>query len=244
MFKIDINADVGEGSKNESMLFPYISSCNIACGGHAGNRRSMKSTVLLAIKNKIKIGAHPSFPDKENFGRKEYNLSKINLKISITNQILSLIKICDFFGEKINHIKPHGSLYNMSFYDLEIANIIIDVITELKYPVKIYAQPMSILSIEAVKKNITVSNEAFIDRHYNSDNSLVDRNNPNSLITNSFEINQRVLKLVLSKQIIAMNGDVLTLNPQTLCIHSDTPNSFQIIKLLSKCLLENNIKVG
>ena len=123
---IDINADVGEGIGNECELFPMISSCNIACGGHAGDKQSMLTTVRLAKKNNIKIGAHPSFPDKINFGRKILTIDRKSLFKSLKNQIESLQNILNQENIKLNHIKDHGALYNLAANDRKTAKIIID----------------------------------------------------------------------------------------------------------------------
>ena len=195
--KIDINADVGEGIGNEDQLFPLISSCNIACGGHAGNLETMLSVVRLAKKNNLKIGAHPSFPDRKNFGRKIMNISKDKLVKSLKNQIQALRTILIQENVDLNHIKPHGALYNFASNDKETARIIIDLTKEIN--TKLYAPYSSLISKMAREEGVKICNELFIDRNYNSNLTLVSRDNPNALIENSNEMFKHVYNIINNK---------------------------------------------
>ena len=129
---LNINCDLGEGLNNENIIMPLIGSCNIACGGHAGDNGSMIECVEISIKNKVKIGAHPSYPDKINFGRKKIDISPSELSYSIILQIESLETIADSYGLELNHIKAHGALYNQMIFDAELSNFYLDTIREFK----------------------------------------------------------------------------------------------------------------
>jgi len=236
--KIDINADVGEGIGNEDQLFPLISSCNIACGGHAGNLETMLSVVRLAKKNNLKIGAHPSFPDRKNFGRKTMNISKDKLVKSLKNQIQALRTILIQENVDLNHIKPHGALYNFASNDKETARIIIDLTKEIN--TKLYAPYSSLISKMAREEGVKICNELFIDRNYNSNLTLVSRDNPNALIENSNEMFKHVYNIINNK-IISVDKKEISVEFDTLCIHGDNPNAIELLEELHLKL--NNIEI-
>ena len=156
---IDINVDVGEGINNETQLFPYISSCNIACGGHAGDTETMRSVVKLAKQYHVKIGAHPSFPDKEGFGRKTMDISCAALYTSIKAQIDDLISVLREEHMRLNHIKPHGALYNLAAIDAKCASVIIEVMKSILLPVKLYVPYNSVIEKMAIENNIPINYE-------------------------------------------------------------------------------------
>ena len=236
--KIDINADVGEGIGNEDQLFPLISSCNIACGGHSGDLETMLSIVRLAKKNNLKIGAHPSFPDKKNFGRKIMNISKDILIKSLKNQIQSLRSILIQENVELNHIKAHGALYNFASNDKETARIIIDLTKEIN--TKLYAPYSSLISKMAREEGVKICNELFIDRNYNSNLTLVSRDNPNALIENSNEMFKHVYNIINNK-IISVDKKAISVEFDTLCIHGDNPNAIELLEELHLKL--NNIEI-
>jgi UPF0271 protein len=238
---IDINADVGEGLGNESELFPMISSCNIACGGHAGDQQSMLSTVRLAKKNNIKIGAHPSFPDKINFGRKILKIDKESLFKSLKNQIESLQNILIQENIKLNHIKPHGALYNLAANDRKTAKIIIDLVKEIN--VKLYVPYNSLIAEIANKQGIDICNELFIDRNYNSDLTLVSRDHPNAMIKDSESIFQHVNGIINDKTITTIDRKKIAVEFDTLCIHGDSKNVIKLTKDLHIKLNNIGIKI-
>jgi UPF0271 protein len=238
---IDINADVGEGLGNESELFPMISSCNIACGGHAGNHQSMLSIVRLAKKNNIKIGAHPSFPDKINFGRKILKIDKESLFKSLKNQIESLQNILIQENIKLNHIKPHGALYNLAANDRKTAKIIIDLVKEIN--VKLYVPYNSLIAEIANKQGIDICNELFIDRNYNSDLTLVSRDHPNAMIKDSESIFQHVNGIINDKTITTIDLKKIAVEFDTLCIHGDSKNVIKLTKDLHIKLNNIGIKI-
>ena len=149
---IDINCDVGEGIENEHLLMPHISSCNIACGGHFGDEISIDKTIQLAIKNNVLIGAHPSFPDKENFGRKVMNLSKEQLQKSIENQLELFQNRLNFVGQKLHHIKPHGALYNLIAVDKNVAKTFLKAIEKYRKEAFLYVPYNSIIEKLAIEK--------------------------------------------------------------------------------------------
>ena len=239
--KLDINADVGEGIENENELFPFISSCNIACGGHTGNYKTMLSTVRLAKQYNVKIGAHPSFEDRENFGRKILKVDKKELLCSLINQVESLKNILKNEKIKLNHIKAHGALYNLSAYDKDSAKIIIELAK--KIDTKLYVPYSSLISKIAKEQGVETCNELFVDRNYNSDLTLVSRENSNALINDSKTMFEHVKKIINDQIITSINNKNMSVEFDTLCIHGDSPNAIELIKELHFKLKNIGIKI-
>ena len=234
MVKIDLNADVGEGLNNEALLMPYLNSCNIACGGHAGNREITKQVVTLANHYKVKIGAHPSFPDLENFGRVEMDIAAADLFSSIKSQIRSLNSVLRETRTPLHHIKPHGALYNLAAKDKRYAIIIIEAIKGISTPLKLYAPYGSVIGKLANAENIEVKYEAFADRNYNNDLTLVSRSRPSATINNKEEVWNHVQRILLKGKVKTIDGKLKKIEADTLCVHGDNPMANEILKYLSE----------
>lgn len=237
---MDINCDLGEGIGSDEQIMPFIGSCNIACGVHAGNRELMKKTVQLAIKNNVKIGAHPSFNDRENFGRKEMFLPKDILKSQIVNQIASLNEIVKEQGSKLHHVKPHGALYNMAAKNTEVAMAVIESIQFFNEDLILYVPYGSLIAYKAKKFNIPFYNEVFADRNYNDDLTLVSRDHAEAVIEDSNNIRDRIAELIKNETIISITGKIKTMQADTVCVHGDNPNVKQIVKDLTGIVTNYN----
>ncbi|MCL6217786.1 5-oxoprolinase subunit PxpA [Zunongwangia pacifica] len=242
MKEIDINCDLGEGGDYDHLLMPLISSCNIACGGHAGDLRTMENTINLAIKNNTNIGAHPSYPDKENFGRRSMEVSSEALKRSIRDQLLSLQNIAIEKGTKLHHVKPHGALYNDAAKDEKIAQIIVESLLEIEDDFSLFVPINSVIS-EVAKGKINIIFEAFADRNYEADYSLVSRAEPHAVIEEKEAVFKHVLSMFQEQKIIAKSGQYLPCDANTFCLHSDTKNSVEILRFLHQRFSEENIKI-
>lgn len=240
---IDINVDVGEGFGNESQYMSYISSCNIACGGHSGNLETMGFVAALAKKHHVKIGAHPSFPDKKNFGRKIVEMSPESLYTSIKSQIYSLIDVLNEHQVVLHHIKPHGALYNLAAIDNATAQVIINVIQQLDFSVKLYVPYRSVIAQLALKNNIPIVYEAFADRNYNADLTLVSRESHNALISNVDEAFEHIRSMVISQKVKTTDGDYVDIKAETFCVHGDHPNAVNLIIDLVNRLKKSNTKM-
>lgn len=243
MVEIHINCDLGEGGENDTKLMPLISACNIACGGHAGTVETMQQTVDLAMEHKVEIGAHPSYPDKENFGRVSLKIAPEELKRSLVAQILSLKQITEAEGARLHHVKPHGALYNDAQKDENVAGIIVDALDEFDQVLPIYAPENSVIA-EKAKGRREVIFEAFADRNYEPDHSLVSRQKSNALITQKEEVYKHLLQMVSERKIICINGEQIECHASTFCLHSDTPNSVEILKYLHDQLRLKNFKIA
>ncbi|MEM6515249.1 MAG: 5-oxoprolinase subunit PxpA [Bacteroidota bacterium] len=241
---IDINVDLGEGYNNESQLMPYLSSCNIACGGHAGDEKTMLEVVRLAKQHGIKIGAHPSFPDKKNFGRMPMIIGAEQLTRSLVNQVETFLSIASEENIRVNHIKPHGALYNLAAKELKTATIIIEVIRHFDLKLKLYAPYKSVVANEAIAHGIEVVYEAFADRNYNNDLSLVSRTKPNAVINNPESVLRHLKSMAEHHQVLTINGVGKELKADTFCIHGDNKNAETILKFLSQKLGAENIEIA
>ena len=204
---LNINCDLGEGLNNEHIIMPLIDSCNIACGGHAGDNGSMIECVEISIKNNVKIGAHPSYPDKINFGRKKIDISPSQLSYSIISQIESLETIADSYGLELNHIKAHGALYNQMIIDTELSNFYLNTIKDFKNKCSLYIPYKSEIEKIALKKGFSIIYEVFGDRNYNDDLSLVSRNNENALITDPESVVNHIKTIKETETVKTINGN-------------------------------------
>lgn len=231
-----INCDLGEGLPNDALLMPFLGSCNIACGGHAGDEKTISETVILAKKHGVKAGAHPSFPDKENFGRKIIDMPEAELEQCLIDQIRLFQSIAGKHGLQMHHIKPHGALYNLAARDPKTAELITSVIVEHFRETWLYCPPFSEMEKSARSRGIKVAREIFADRNYNADYSLVERSNPKATIHDGGEAAAHVREMVFNHRIKTLNGDYLPIEAETICIHGDNPNALEVLKSIHKIL--------
>ncbi len=238
---IDINCDLGEGVDNELDIMPMISSCSIACGGHAGNLETMERVVGLAKLNGVLVGAHPSYPDKENFGRVSISISAEALKRSIKEQIESLVVILKTRNMELNHIKPHGALYNDIVKDRGLALLFLESVAAYREKVVLYVPYASEIAKLAKETGYRVKYEAFADRNYNQDLTLVSRKAPNALIQDPHEVLDHIMLMVNKGMVKTASGTAIKLLADTYCIHGDSPAALQILMYLSQQLPKKQI---
>ncbi len=231
---ININCDLGEGLNNEDVIMPLIKSCNIACGGHSGNIDSMQRCVELSIINNVEIGAHPSYPDKENFGRIHLDIPALALKESIVNQIDSLISICKSHNTDLTHIKAHGALYNEMIRDSNLSNIYLDIIDIYKEKYYLYIPYKSEIEKTAVDRGFKIKYEVFGDRNYNDDLTLVSRKEEEALITIPEKVIKHISEIYYNNCVVSVNGNKHDVKADTYCIHSDTQNAEHILKSIKE----------
>jgi UPF0271 protein len=213
---MQINCDLGEGIGNDAQLMPYIDEANIACGFHAGDAFTMRETVALCIRHNVKIGAHPSYLDKENFGRKEIELSSEEIYLLVKKQIESLKKIAENAGAKLNHVKPHGALYNTSAKNLDVAKAIAKAVKDVDPGLILFGLKNSHSIKAAIEMGLKTAEEAFADRKYESDGSLTPRSQPGACFTEIQDVLDQVQK---------MKAD-------TWCIHGDGPHALVFAQAL------------
>lgn len=243
MKQIDVNCDLGEGLSNEALLMPYLSSCNIACGGHAGGVETMKRVSELANKHHVKIGAHPSFPDKENFGRLIVEMSPYDLYKSVNEQINVLIEVLRSMNLELHHVKPHGALYNLASIDKKTAQTIVSVVRSIDKNLILYAPYQSMISKIAISDGLKVMYEGFVDRNYNENLTLVARQDKDAIISDSEQIFEHVFKMISEGKIKTKSGVEVELKVDTFCVHGDHENVVENLKFLIHKLEQNSIKI-
>ncbi len=232
---IDINSDVGEfphllEDGTYYQLMDYITSINIACGGHAGDYNLMKAMIRMGIEKNVNIGAHPGYPDKENFGRKIMVMNPPDIMDTIIKQIENLFEIAAAEKTELQHVKPHGALYNQAAKSSTIAHAIGLAVKKIDPQLTIVGLSDSLMIDTWKEMGLNVAREAFADRSYEADGSLRNRELENALITNPSQAAKQAMMIIKSGEIISVDGNTISINAQTICIHSDTPNALAIAK--------------
>ena len=235
MLLYDINCDTGEGAGNEEELMPYITSANIACGFHAGDMDTMKRVVDLCINYNVAIGAHPSFRDRENFGRNDLigvNITPAEVEDLITEQVDILQKIVIDQGAQLHHVKPHGALYNRAAWDEETGSALCRGISVVDPNLVLYGLSGSALKKVAENFGLRFCHEVFADRTYRDDGSLTPRSEPNALIEKEDEVIKQVTEMIQSKTVKTTSGKNIPIEAQTICIHGDGSHAVDFARRL------------
>ncbi|WP_290798429.1 5-oxoprolinase subunit PxpA [Flavihumibacter sp. UBA7668] len=233
---MDINCDLGEGFGCEAAILPFINSANIACGLHAGSPAEMANTVELAKKLSVHVGAHPSWNDRANFGRKAQQMPPAEIKALISYQLGALDAICRQADYPMVHVKPHGALYNQAGTDPVIAMAIIDAIQTFNPSLHLFALSNSILAKLGRAAGLLVKEEAFADRRYTSNGQLAPRSFANSVLKNTDDVLKQVDLLVRSQQVYTIENTALKLHADTICIHGDGPTAIELAKAVHQYL--------
>lgn len=247
--QIDINCDLGEGYGAFKMgadaeIMPHITSANIACGFHAGDPITMAQTINVAKKNEVAVGAHPGYPDLLGFGRREMHLTSMEVKDYTIYQISALQGFAKVAGVGLQHVKPHGALYNTAAKDEETSEGIVEAVKAFDNRLIVLAPPKSVLAKVAVEAGLRVAYEFFADRAYNPDGSLVSRKQPNSLVEEAGKVVERVINVIAEKTVLAINDKVVNLGEvHTICVHGDTPTAVRLVEALKKGLVKAGIEV-
>ncbi len=216
-----INCDLGEGIPAEEKIFPWIDAASVACGGHFGDRISIEKTCVLAKKFGKKVGAHPSYPDKVNFGRKSIPISNNELIDSIQNQIKLFLEVSNKVGLTFDHIKFHGALYNDAAANAKLADLLTDFLKN-NYPnVPVFVPHHSQMELLSIQKGLTIKREVFADRAYNADFTLVSRSLSGSLLSDEKSISNHLNQIFSTGEILAIDGSRLRIKVDTLCFHGD-----------------------
>lgn len=232
MSKILLNCDMGEGIGNDELIMPFINEANIACGYHAGDSATIWQTVELAIKYKVAIGAHVSFLDKENFGRNEMQLSSDEVYELVSQQLIILNEITTELDAKINHVKPHGALYNMSAKDAAVAMVIAKAVNDFDSNLILVGLSNSHSISEAKRIGLKTASEVFADRTYQDDGSLTPRSQPNALIEEVDKVVKQVLQMTNEGTVITISGKTIPIIAETICIHGDGKQAVEFAKAI------------
>lgn len=240
---VDLNCDLGEGTGNDELIMPYISSANISCGYHAGDKRTIRESVELAHRHKVAIGAHVSFSDKENFGRTEMNLPPAEIYKLITSQLAIMKEIIKPYSTKMNHVKPHGALYNMSARDASLAKVIAHAIKDFDRTLILFGLSGSHSISEARAAGLKTASEVFGDRTYQDDGSLTPRSHPHALIEEEEKCLRQVLQMVQKGTVTSLSGKTIPIIAETICIHGDGKQAPVFAKNIYENLKRNNIAI-
>jgi 5-oxoprolinase (ATP-hydrolysing) subunit A len=245
---IDLNCDMGESfgawrMGNDGELMNYVSSINIACGFHAGDAGTMRETVQMALNKGIAIGAHPSFPDLQGFGRREMNLSAQEIFDVVLYQVAALKGICEAFGAKLHHVKPHGALYNLAARDEKAAGAVAGAVRRIDANLILFGLSGSFSILEANKIGLRTASEVFADRTYQTDGSLTPRNQADALIETTEKSIAQVLQMITEKTVTATTGETIPITAETICIHGDGAHAVEFAQTINQTLRENNIEI-
>ncbi|WJF90492.1 5-oxoprolinase subunit PxpA [Paraburkholderia bonniea] len=241
--EIDLNADLGEGCGSDEALLELVSSASIACGWHAGGANAMHNCVRWAVAKGVAIGAHPSFNDPENFGRKEMQLPPNEIYAGVLYQLGALSAIAQAEGGRIAHVKPHGALYNQAARDPQVARAIVAAVHDFDPSVAVFALARSGLVRAAREVGLHAVEEVFADRAYRADGSLVPRNEPGALLDDEEMVLKRTLSMARDQRVQTIEGQWLTLNAQTICLHGDGPHALAFARRIRRALEQEGIEI-
>ena len=225
---IDLNCDVGEGVGPDELLLAHVTSANIACGLHAGDPETMRRTVALALANGVALGAHPSFDDREGFGRRNVNLPPNDLRTLVVRQVVALATIAAEQGARLSHVKPHGALYNMAATRPEMAGAIAAAVRSVDPTLILFGLARSALISAGRYAGLATAEEAFVDRRYAADGMLVSRTVPGAVIEDEREAIDQALRIVQTRMVRSIDGDDVHVRADTICIHGDTPGAADV----------------
>jgi UPF0271 protein len=241
--RIDLNADVGEGCDDLSLM-PHLTSVNVACGGHAGDERTMTDTVLAAARLGLAIGAHPSYPDREHFGRRELAIADDELAASLAEQFTTLARIASSVGARIVHVKPHGALYNRAARDGALARLVARTFAALDPSLRLVGLAGSQSIVAGRAAGLAVAEEAFADRRYAADGSLVSRSLDGAVIRDPGAAAEQGAAIVLDGSVTASSGERVRVRADTLCIHGDTEGAAAIARAVRERLERAGVTVA
>lgn len=241
--RVDLNCDIGEGMQTDELIIPLITSANIACGFHAGDTGTIKQTIQLCIQQQVAIGAHPSWPDKEHFGRKEMQLSSTALYTLIVDQLHIISSAAKEQGANMHHVKPHGALYNQSAKDPLIASVIAKAVKEFDPSLILVGLSGSHSITEAKNAGLKTASEVFADRTYQDDGSLTPRSQPNALIEDKNKALLQVLQMLTQQTVTTATGKIIPIVADSICLHGDGPTAVELCEFLRLSLEQNQILI-
>ncbi len=246
--RIDLNGDVGEnvagGIANPDVgLMPHLTSANVACGFHAGNAGTMRDTVALAIEHGVAVGAHPSFPDLDGFGRRELQFSPADVEDFVCYQVGVLAAIAAAQGVRLQHVKPHGALFNMAVRDAALADAIARAVVVIDRGLMLFGLPGSQLVDAGARAGLRTAREGFADRAYMPDGTLVPRQAPGAVITDPSVVIARVLRMARERVVAAIDGSSISLAVDTICVHGDTPGAAELAAQIRRALTGEGVEL-
>ncbi|HMQ49549.1 MAG TPA: 5-oxoprolinase subunit PxpA [Saprospiraceae bacterium] len=246
---IDINCDLGESfvhyaMGNDEAVFPFITSCNVACGFHGGDPLHIENTIRKALTYGINIGAHPSYPDLQGFGRRPMKIAPEELKALLKYQIAAVKGLTESLGGRLKHVKPHGALYNAAAVDEWEAECVLEAVAEMDGQLILLGMAGSVMEEMAHKRGMPFIAEAFADRAYTAAGLLKSRKEPDSVIFDPHQAAHQVLNLVERQEVRSDTGAWVTVKAQSICLHGDNPNVVAIVQTIHLILSQNSISIS
>ena len=241
---IDLNSDLGEGAGHDNEILDLVSSANIACGFHAGDPPSTFATIQAALERGVAIGAHPSFPDRENFGRTEMALPPAEVYASVAYQVGGLQALARAAGARLSHVKAHGALYNMAARDRALADVIANAVFALDPKLILFAPGESALDYAATELGLQTASEVFADRNYLADGSLVPRSRPDAFVHDPIEAAERIIRILVEGKVRAVDGTDVALSATTVCVHGDNPQAVAFVRKLRERLEMEEVMIA
>jgi len=230
--KVDLNSDLGEGAGHDDEILSLVSSANIACGFHAGNPASIFNSISAAKEKGVAVGAHPSLDDRKNFGRTEMQLSAAEAYALVAYQVGAFHGLCAAAGMEMNHVKPHGALYNMAVRNRELSDAIAHGVLAVNARAILFAPAGTELFRAAQELGLQTAAEVFADRNYNSDGTLVSRTEPDALLHDPAAAAERVVRMLMEGKIRAVDGSDVSVKAETICLHGDKPDAVEFARTL------------
>jgi UPF0271 protein len=240
---VDLNADLGEGAGHDDELLELVTSANIATGFHAGDSDTMHEAISAARRRGVAIGAHPSFFDRENFGRKELQIAADEVFDAVTYQLGVFQAIAEAIGSCPNHVKPHGALYNMAVRDRTLADAVARAVAKVDPRLILFALPHSELARAGEAEGLRIAHEAFADRNYLANGSLVPRTRPDALLHDPAEVAKRVLRMLQEGKVRSVDGGDVDVQAETICVHGETPGAVEFARALRLRLESEGITI-
>ena len=240
---IDLNADVGEGM-DDAALLPFVTSANVACGLHAGDPSVMDGTVALALSRGVRVGAHPGYPDRENFGRRAVEMAFDAIENLVLFQVAALDGFVRSRGGTLTHVKPHGALYHGGAEFPDVARAIAEGVRRFRTSLVLVGAAGSMLIEAGRDAGLPVAEEAFADRRYMPDGSLVSRGQPGAVITDPEESAEQALRLARDRSVVAADGSTIEIRADTICLHGDTPGAERIARRIHERFRAEGIRIA
>jgi UPF0271 protein len=242
--KVDLNSDLGEGAGHDDEILSLVSSANIACGFHAGNPASIFDSIRAAKEKGVAVGAHPSLDDRKNFGRSEMQVSAAEAYALVAYQVGAFQALCTAAGVEMNHVKPHGALYNMAVRDRELSDAIAHGVLAVETQAILFAPAGTELFRAGQELGLQTAAEVFADRNYNSDGTLVSRTKPDALLHDPAAAAERVVRMLTKGKIRAVDGGDVSVKAETICVHGDTPGAVEFVRTLRARLELNEVTIA
>jgi len=241
---VDLNSDLGEGAGHDEEILDLVSSANIACGFHAGDPTSIYASIQAAHDRGVAVGAHPSFADRQNFGRSEMNLPTAELYSLVAYQIGAFHGLARSAGAEMNHVKPHGALYNMAARDRVLADLIANAVAQIDPKLILFAPSESELDRAAVELGLQIASEVFADRNYLADGSLVPRSRADAFLHDPMEAAERIVRMLVEGLVQSVDGTDVSVLVNTVCVHGDNPQAVAFVRKLRERLEAEDVMIA